>query len=210
MNELYLYDRDEGLFKQILKKSKVIAGRYHVSPSYGNDLNSDNLDSFIKDEKYGLKAPDQKYPLCVCMPPKSTADMDEFGFHKEGFVFELFFICQHGQTGQNNSKMLDKPTGKSGHHPWYDWKDMKEVGMEFMKMLRKVIKKHNLRARVIIDYESIVIRRFTRAGNDMVSGASLSFLATLQQGECETPDYADGAIDEITVPQAIIHPHHKH
>lgn len=211
MDELFLYDRDKGLFKQILKQSTVMAGRYMVSPSYGHDLNTDNLDAFLKDAKYGIIDPQQKYPIVVCMPPRSVLMGAEFGF-KEEFVFELFFLCTTGYTGQNQIKTVDKATNKSMHHVWYDWKDMKEVAVEFMDVLKAVIKANQLKRFFALDLERIPVRRLTKFNNDSLSGVSVSFIVNMNETVCEKQDYPEDALTKITVPDvnSFIHPLHKH
>lgn len=210
MDELFLYDRDQGLFKQILKHSTVIEGRYHVSPSYGHDLNTDNLNSFLKDEKFGLTTPDQKYPICVCLPPRSSLKHtpESIGFQEE-IVFDLFFLCRANFTGQNRVKMPDRATGTSGHHPWYDWKDMKEVAMEFMSALYRITRK-KLRSAMMIEIHDMPLRRYTNVGVDAVNGVGLSFRVNFIQSTCELNDYPEDVIDQITLPDSNLHPHHKH
>lgn len=211
MDELFLYDRDKGLFKQILKQSTVMAGRYYVSPSYGNDLNTDNLNAFLKDPKFGLIDQVPKYPCTVCMPPASVLNGRNDGFIEE-FVFELFFLCTTGYTGQNKIKSIDKPSQTSSHLIWYDWKDMKEIAKEFLKVLTELIKVHQLKRFFAVDLERVPVRRVSNFNNDTLSGVSVSFLVSMVDSACVLKDYAAGYLDKIIIPatDSSIHALHKH
>src|SRR5574340_79137 len=109
MTELFLYDREQGLFKEILKKSTVMKGHYHVSPNFGKDLDTNNLETFIKDPKNGLVDVTEKYPLCVCMTPRSKHVFMN-GTKWEQFVFNLYFVCNTYYTSSNQIKSLDRDT----------------------------------------------------------------------------------------------------
>ena len=210
MDELFLYDRDKGLFKQILKQSKVMEGRYQVSPSYGHALNTDNLDNFLSEGINGIIDLPQKWPMCVCMPPGSVLGKDDNGSFKEDFVFELFFLCTSGYTSTNKVKFPDRATGQSMHHVWYDWKDMKEVALEFLKMLERVIKLHKLKSFMVVDFSRIPVRRITKINNDSVSGVSISIAVDFDAEVCDHADYEDDSLSKIVLPAGIIHKLHKH
>lgn len=210
ITELFLYDKEKGLFKNVLQHSTVIAGRYHVSPSYGSDLNTNNLETFLKDAKYGLSDEKQKYPICVCMPPYSHLGLNENEMEGEEFFFDLFFLCTSGYTGNNQVKSVDKPTQKSSHHLWYDWKDMKEVASNFIKQLRAVWKTKGLKQYLDIDFSRIPVRRLSNFNNDKVSGVQITLRAEILNTVCEIIDYAEDATANIVVPDTNIHPLHKH
>jgi hypothetical protein len=90
MNELFLIDRDRGLFKEILKQSIVMQGRYFVAPHYGHELNTNNLEMYLKDAATGLSDVPQKYPCVVCIAPKSRkVVLNDYPW--EEFYFNLFF-----------------------------------------------------------------------------------------------------------------------
>lgn len=203
MDELELYDRDKGLFKEVLKLSKVMQGRYHVSSDRANDLNTDNLNSFLSDPMYGISNPEQKYPLVVCMAPYSVLNG-----HYETFYFDLFFLCTTGYTGQNQVKSVNKPTHKSEHHIWYDWKDMKVAAEEFLQMLSIVLQNNIIQA--AINKEGIGIRRLSKMNNDRVSGVGINFTIDVALNPCEPKDYDLTEIEAISFIPSIIHPHHKH
>lgn len=202
LSELFLYDRDAGLFKEMLKQDKVIEGRYHVSPNYGHDLNTGNLDSFLKDPAYGLTDPKQKYPICVCMTPKSgftLINMQKW----EVFYFHIFFLCLSQRTGDNQIKKVDRDTNTSGQFTWYDWNDMKLCASDFLEVLKKVIKTKKsgeipLRSFLHVEFEKAVVTRLTKFSNDKVNGVSLSFIAQMSTDACTLKNY--DSIDEIVIP----------
>lgn len=208
MDELFIYDRDKGLFKEILKQSFVMEGRYHVSPNSGQDLNSNNLDTLVP------YMPEQKYPLGVCMTPKSVI-INQNGQQKEEFVFTMLFLCQT-YYGKNGVKVPDPRTRKSTHEVWYDWKDMKQVAADFIIMLDQVTKKKMLASNrpiateVNVDTETVHVRRLTKFNEDRVSGVRIDFSMTMMLGTCELKDYLEGALAAITVPDENVHPQHKH
>lgn len=212
MNELYLYDRDKGLFKEVLRHSNVIGGRYHISPDYGHTLNTDNLKEFLKDPKNGISDPAQKYPITVCMPPQSVLSTADSPLFKEDFIFQLFFLCTTGYTGQNKIKSLDKATNTSAHHTWYDWKDMKEVALEFLVILRKTIRQFKLKRYFAIDFTNIPVRRLSNFNTDGLSGVSISFSVNMVEQQCINADYPEDILEKLTIPDPdyIIHPLHKH
>lgn len=200
-SELFLYDRDAGLFKQILKKSTVIQGRYFILTT-GNEINSSNLGQYISDALNGMQAVQQKYPICLCMPPRSFPDKTE------QFVFTMFFLTRSGLTGQNKIKAIDDETQASTHHTWYDWKDMSECARNFLGMLNKVLRLPGAK-HAALSYDGTELTRLSNIGNDNISGVRLQF--RIDMGiDCDLNDYPEGSIDDITIPSLNIHPLHKH
>lgn len=216
MTELFLYDKEQGLFKKILNQSSVIEGRYHVSPSGGQDLNADNLDSFINDPKYGLSDPAQKYPLCVCMTPRSKFSNINHQRWEE-FWFSLHFLTKTNVTADNQIKSLNKDTNTSGHHVWYDWQDMKNCADDFVEVLRMLLRTTqivdgaplNLHAYFAFDINNSVFTRLTKFNNDQVSGVSVAITLFMYRGECGAADYPKNIYTSIDMPPADIHPSHK-
>lgn len=212
MTELFIYDREKGLFKEILNKSMVMKGHYHVSPNYGKDLDTNNLETFIKDPKNGLVDVPEKYPMCVCMTPRSK-EININGHELEQFVFNLYFVTPTFYTSDNQIKSLDKDTNTSSHHIWYDWQDMKRCASNFIDMLRKVIS-----TRIIINGESlplktllnidgdVIYNRLTKFNYDRLSGVSLSFAMYMDSSFCDLDDYKDVDVRSITMPPLDIHP----
>ena len=204
MTELFLYHREQGLFKQVLNQSKVIAGRYHVSPNYGHDLNTNNLETFIKDPKYGLQDVEVKYPICVCMTPSSRfVKINTIKW--EQFTFTLFFLCNAYQDGNNQIKNLDKDTNTSAQTIPDDWNAMKQCASDFLDVLWKVTLKTSfgevpLKSILNIEFDNAVIGRLTLFNNDKLNGASVSFQATMQTNCCAVTDYTSNVLDNITIP----------
>lgn len=210
MNELFLYDRDDGLFKAIINQSTVMQGRYFVSTSGGSDLNTNNLEQYLSDALHGIKTPDQKYPCVLCTAPRSVLS-ERF---TEIFQFQLYFLCKTFVTGQNGIKSLNENQQVSEHHIWYSWKDMKECAVNFRFVLNQIIRKKLIDTDPITKYFSLLnetgaIDRLSRFSNDDVSGVRLSFRIELNL-ECEIQDYALNVIDLVEIPDVDIHPLHKH
>lgn len=218
MNELFLYDRDKGLFKEILKLSTVIEGRYAVLKS-GYELNTDNFDALIKDPATGISSVDQKYPVVVCMPPISEMVLlnDQ---NYERFRFSMFFLTRTGVTGQNKIKSPDSATGLSTHHVWYDWKDMNECASGFHSALNQVTRNsiiniddrsQPLSVYCILDAQPVIVRRVSNLGTDKVSGVNIQFVIYLFTDICTAiPDYPSDLLSQLTIPDTDIHPLHKH
>jgi len=210
MQELFLYDEENGLFKQILKKSSVLKGSYHVSPNQGNDLNTSNLETYIKDPAKGL-IDFKNYPICVCFTPRSRI-IPINGQDFEQFTFNLYWLTTTFRNSDNSVKMRDKDTGQSAHHIWYDWQDMKSCAMNFYSVLNQVIKSKNvmvdsvavpLRSMINLDKGSVIYNRLSKFYNDSLSGISQAFTMTMQPLECDQTEYAD--INSITIPSPTIH-----
>lgn len=210
IQELFLYDRERGLFKEILKQSSIIEGRYHVSHNHANDLNTSNLETFIRDPATGLSDPAQKYPICVCITPRSRY-VDFPGGLQEVITFNLYFVCTTYRTGDNKIKNRDADTNTSAHHIWYDWQDMKVCAQSFLEVLRLTLKRKidiagqqiALGVYVNVDSKNAIFNRLTKFNNDLLTGVGMSFNVSLSSTICETADYT--AIEDITIPPIIIH-----
>ena len=206
MNELFLFDRDKGLFKEILKQSSVIKGSYHVSKNGGADLNASNLDTYVKDPKNGL-TDNKHYPICICLTPSSNlVNINDSKW--ENFNFTLFFLTTNG-TINNQIKALDKDTNTSASHPWDDWSDMKQCAIDFLDMLMQVIQTKSsygtrLGMLINVDFKKSVIKRMTSYGNDNLNGVSLSFTVLMFTDSCVMKDYSSGALNSIVIPQLEI------
>jgi hypothetical protein len=192
MDELFIYDRDKGLFKEILKQSFVMEGRYHVSPDSGQDLNSNNLGTLV------AAIPEKKYPLCVCVTPRSA-----IGTQSEEFYFTLLFVCQT-YNDMNNPK-----TKQSTHEVWYDWKDMKQAAKDFLLKLDEVTRK-NIAHKFNVDTSNVVVRRLSRFGEDRLSGVMITFTGLLMDAGCEVTDYPPDFLANFVMPDFNVHAQHKH
>lgn len=205
-----IYDNDAGLFKQILKQSSIMKGSYHVSPNSGNDLNTSNLETYVKDPANGLMDL-KKYPMCVCMTPRSRV-MKQPGGEFEQFIFNLYFLTTTYRNSDNSVKLRDADTGQSAHHVWYDWQDMKTCAMNFVNILDKVIRtKYTvinyvptpLKMYLSLDKANVIYNRLTKFYNDSLSGVGLTFTIMMQALQCDQDEYLD--IDSIIIPSPIIH-----
>lgn len=210
IQELFLYDEQAGLFKQILKQSSIMKGSYHLSPNQGNDLNTANLETYIKDPAKGLTDL-KKYPICICFTPRSrivSINSQDF----EQFTFNLFWLTTTYRNGDNSIKMVDKSTRQSAHYIWYDWQDMKSCAMNFFNMLDQVIKtkqilisnvSYPLRSMIHAEKGNVIYNRLTKFYNDSLSGVSQAFTITMEPLQCDQSEYID--INSITIPSPIIH-----
>lgn len=198
ISELFLYDRDFGLFKEILNQSSIIQGRYHISPNYGHELNTANLDQYIKDPASGMADIKQMYPCCVCVAPRSRIVNIEGGIQEE-YTFNLFFLTETGRRD------LDKDTNKSTRHVWYDWSEMNEVAINFLTVLSKMQRKKTedgkyLGGYMIVDFSGGVVTRLSKYLNDKVSGVGLTFGVTLIKDICVIDDYPESVLYDIVIP----------
>lgn len=212
IDELFLYDKERGLFKEILNKSVIMQGRYHVSPHNLQDLNTDNLESFIKDDKVGLRAPEQRYPIAVCNTPRSRFKSIN-GNRWQEFYFSMFFLTRSHVTADNQIKSLDADTNTSAHHIWYDWQDMKNCADDFLSVLKAMLQvsANGTRLKTVMgfDQEGAIFSRVTEVTNDKLSGQNVLFSVSLYAGECTLADYPANVINSITVPPFTIHAPHK-
>jgi len=87
-------------------------GRYHLSTNGGKDLDTNNLETYIKDAGIGLTDVKQKYPICVCLPPISRNILLN-GSIAEQFTFTLLFVCTTFYTSDNQIKSPDNDTNTS-------------------------------------------------------------------------------------------------
>lgn len=221
MNELFLYDRDEGLFRKILDKSSTLQGRYHVSPNYGHDLNTNNLEAFIQDPKFGLTMSDQKYPISVCLTPRSRFVKMPNGQRNEEFTFTLFFLTRTNVSGTGQIQQPYSGTGTSTHHVWYTWQDMKQCAEDFIEALKTIILQKTfspttgapevpLKLYCHVSDETAIYNRHTKFQIDELTGVSVTFNIYLFSAKCTMNDYQGvNLINEVTIPEATIHQLHQ-
>lgn len=205
ISELFIYGRENSLFKNILKESSVIKGNYHISPDYGHNLNTDNLDSFIKDPVRGLETIKPKYPMALCMTPRSKGMMIN-GQKWERFAFYIWFLTTD-KTQNNQQKKLDKATNTSAQQVWDDWDDMKQAASDFHSMLQQLIQKAKLSSgqplRTVVNMvqeNEIDFQRVSRVQNDRLNGVCLAFIMYAFTDACILKDYASDAVGKIVIP----------
>lgn len=184
LNESFLYGKEAGLFRQVLRHSSVIEGRYHVSPNFGHDLNTGNLQEYLK----GLPA-GQKYPMAVLLPPRSKPF--RVSDHPwEEFYFTLFFLTTAVTDGQGQARVPHIPA---------DWARMKACALSFLSVLREVCRRPDLRGAVSVDERTEIVR-VSRLLNDRLNGVGLSFVVQLDVRGCERYDYTTDDVAKIVVP----------
>lgn len=191
MTELRLYDKD-GLFHNIVRKSAVMAGRYHVLPNGTNDLNSSNIT--------GIELPKEKYPLVACLAPASYVNPSAASGQWEHFSFRVLFLTNAEKTGDNQFKGRDHLTNTSQARTPADWHQMKMVALAFMNALEQL--QPQAKAWFQLDQRSPwQVRRITRTDNDQLNGVMLSFGAMVAT-VCIYPDISEAAIKTIVIPTA--------
>lgn len=178
--ETEIYGTKSSLFKSICDLIPEIK-LYHVSPDYGSDLNTNNLNTFVKDEKYGLVSLGNRYPICLCITPRSYEDANTL---IETFIFNIFFLQQ------SYVKSIDKDTNSSAQLIEDDWSEMKVIANKFISELK--IRSNWYYTGVIrwgqifgMSYqEKIIIKRLSRYSQDRVSGVGITFYANFNSLDC--------------------------
>lgn len=202
MTELTIYT----LFKDILKTSKVIGGRFHVATAEGSELNSNNLDAMVVDALGAITTTGQKYPLAMLMPPNEIIDPKRPGWSR--FKLKMYFLTsQHSNNGQLKDHTLSNNT--SAHTVEFDWKDMRECANDFFGAVERVLRRNGSLNEIRPVEESMFIERVTTLGNDKANGISVSFDYDIVM-PCTLADYTAEALDAIAVNLTNIHPIHRH
>lgn len=200
IDELFVYGRKDSLFKSICAQIDDIQ-MYHVSPNYGYDLNTNNLQTFIKDPISGLQDVNQKYPICVCVTPLSSPTMLN-GYRWERFFFSLFFLERTGYINGNQVRNIDEDTQLSQDENEDNWSRMKTDSMNFLDLLDQTLKGDvtivgigtvPFKRIINLDFSKVNVRRLSNYGVDKISGIELSFSLFLSTAQCETIE-----IDDIT------------
>lgn len=203
MNELNLYD----LFQQILTKSKVIEGRFHVSSNnVGNELNTSNLEEITRDS-FGAICTKRKYPIAILLPPTEIINNYEDNEGYTSYHLRMLFLTQT----YNNSRGINSPNfmNNTSQHPIkYDWKDMRECAINFRKAF--IIVTNAQKDKYILDGQGEdSIHRITNIGNDKLSGVIITFKVLLYE-LCNLTDYETTELDNIIIKNTDIHPLHKY
>lgn len=204
MNELNIYQ----IFKDILEKSKVIGGRFHVSSADGFEINTNTVDEQQVVDILGSITPaGKKFPLSLLLPPVEVITPNSRGWSR--FNMKMYFLTkQHSVDG--SMKSLNIQTNTSGHPTHYDWKDMRECALDFLAAFEFVIAVNGANSKIrACDSESIYVERITRMGNDKANGVRVSFYVDLYL-PCQEADYNREELRAITIRETPIHPLHKH
>jgi hypothetical protein len=194
VDELEIYGWKDSIFKNICGRIQDIGGRYHVSPNYGYDLNTANLMRFMKDSAYGLQDEQQKYPICVCITPRSSL-IKINGYLWEQFTFSLFFLERTGYQNVNEVRDKDIDTQLTQDEEINNWSRMKFAAVSFISMFEKNVQANTayetgmpfLQRSIGDDYEKVNIRRISNFGVDRVTGVELLFGFYSYLDECLEP-----------------------
>lgn len=200
----------KALFGAILGQSKVIQGRFHMCPFWGNELNKINIAEITQyvEEK---KLTDQKYPAALLMPIKSVGNFQFSGLQDTGYTtkeINLVFVTKPYTTGQNQT-FDPLPNGMPQHDIPDTWHDMERCAIDFLAVLHNVIEANNLQGTVYIsEQRQQEIFELSGKSNDMVSGVLLRFYLGWYTG-CEIDDYLPDYLETITAPPVTdTHPSH--
>lgn len=195
MTEAQLYHPD-GLFHEIVKRSKIMRGRYHILPNGTSDLNTNSLK--------GVELPDANgdYPLVACLAPRSTLEIGGW----EKLSFRILFLDTTESTGDNKPKGRDHLTNTSTHKVYQDWQDMKRVATAFVSAL---VNMPTLLSKAFVDERApIVITRITEIEKAKVSGVMLEFRMNIADG-CMTDNVSDIDVGDMPniFPDHVTHDH---
>jgi hypothetical protein len=195
INELFVYGRKDSIFKSICAQITDILDRYHVSPNYGHDLNTSNLMKYIKDPNYGLQDVAKKYPMCVCVTPRSVPTIIN-GYRWEQFLFSLFFLKRTGYIDNTTLDNVDEEANVSMNEEPDSWSQMKNDAIQFLDILDATLKGTvtldgkdvPFRQVVFYDNNRTGIRRLSNFNNDNISGVELDFSLYMSIPLCEIID----------------------
>jgi hypothetical protein len=202
MNELILY----AIFGAVLKKSRVIEGRFFVMPEGGAELNTNTIGATITD-MLGNIASQKKYPAAVMLPPLELVSDHTKGWSR--FKIRILFVTPKNSTG-GEMKNWQPTTNTSGHPTTFDWKDMRECAGDFRSALEQVILYNGVLDKIRpVDRSTDVYERMTLVANDKLNGVSLSFDIDIFL-PCELKDYRDVDLQAVTLNFNDPHPLHKH
>jgi len=196
LSEVQIYEKD-GLFHNIVKLSKVMAGRY-TAISDGSDMNTNNVASI-------LEAAKEKYPIVACTIPYSIIQRPGW----EDFAFRIFFLCTTNYTGDNQIKVRDPGTNTSMHNERFDVNDMKIVALNFLRALEMIQEAGKGKPVHFKDKQPYKLHRIVNKGNDKLSGCFVDFQLASELA-CDYTDIDLTGIDLntlLTVPQHAAHYH---
>lgn len=193
IDELIIYGSFNSIFQQICTQLPDIEDRYHVSPSGGDDLNSNNLDKYINDSVLGLVDKKVKYPICMCFPPTSKI-IDLNGSAWEEFNFRVSFLQRTYIDGKNQIRERNTDTNTSSRLIEKDWNDMKNDAARFVQLFKAVLKTNvTIPVNQTIPFKTVLntslspvpVRRLSNVNNDRLSGVEILFSVVLNIAYCE-------------------------
>ena len=194
----------QDLFTAILSKSRGIEGRFHISKTNGNEINSDLLDEVLKDIPTQSKA--KKYPLALMMPPRSQTPVTTADW--ESMEIIMFFLKTTYYDSNNAVSRPNSNTRTSTHTVVEDWHDMKRCAMSFIKALN-IWQRNNLimATSFRMPADRKLFTPVSNIGSDRASGIKMVFNISIFGG-CELEDYNEDDINSITIPELDSHPEH--
>lgn len=192
-------------FSNVLQYSSAIAGRFHICPQYGNEINTEQLGMVLDATNDPVR---KKYPMALMMPPSSKGD---FGWNQPGWKalrIVMFFMKTTYYDGNNQVSNPNEFTGTSGHTIPQDWHDMERAAVNFIRVVdRKQRTNLEFMKKFRVDACDVYIQPVSLQGVDRISGVKLDFKASIFVG-CELEDYDIDQIALITLPTVDSHPEH--
>ena len=183
-------------------------GRFHVSPRYLQEINTDEFQEVIKDVVKPIAG--REYPASIMLPPVSELMLKDGKGEWERYRIELFFLTTTFYTGGSQVKQPNHNTQTSTHSIQMDWHDMKRCAKDFILALQivgdgKPLTEFPFR---LLD-EKKIFEPASMLGDKKLSGVRLTFKVDIWTG-CEIEDYPDGSLNDVEIPELNFHPTHKH
>jgi hypothetical protein len=201
------YQYIEDLFRNVLKQSIAIGGRFHVAPKGGLEINSDEVNEVLVDLL--ARVAGQKYPLVLIMAPRSMGNYTDKLGEWDKYRIVLFFLQTTYYDSANQVRAINVNTRTSTHTILQDWHDMKRAGVNFLKVLKQVMLNNGLNNSVFrLEQENKYFDPVSMVGTDRASGVKLEFNVSLFLG-CIVEDYTPEGIAAIALPVEDSHPEHK-
>lgn len=195
------------LFTNVLEKSKQIQGRLFVAPRYGQEINSDRLETVLQETIKDVDA--KKYPLALLFPPRTKGDFRVKTDSWRDVHIVLFFLQTTYYNGNNQIKTPNRGTQTSMHTVPQDWHDMDRCATNFIYVLNQIQRSKNLiNTAFRLTSDKAVISPVSFVGVDRTSGVRLDFDCQIFGG-CDVEDYTDEDINSIIVPTGDSHPEHN-
>lgn len=194
----------KSLFSAIFAQSKVINGRFHICPFWGQELNKGNIDEIISYVQPYLST-NQKYPVALLMPIKETGNFQYQDDTSTANAYSLLectmvFVTNAYVTGQNQPSSPAPGTNQPTHTIPDTWHDMARVAKNFLEVLYNGIEAQGLQTTLFISekYQQQLLE-VTAKANDKVTGQMLRFYLQIFGG-CTLEDYNDDYLTAIQWP----------
>ena len=203
----------KSLFGAILDVSKVIDGRFHICPYWGQEINKLNIEEIVSWVQPYLDTK-QKYPVAILMPFREVGN---FQYQNDASPVNAYstwecsmaFLAGAYTTGQNQVSGRIQDTNQASHTIPDTWHDMARCAKDFMQVLENGISAQGLQTTLFISANhQQQILEVTSKGNDEVTGVLLRFYLMVFSG-CDIEDYPADYLTEIQWPDvADTHPLH--